>query len=57
MTSMTFPLRRLGKRVLGLHDEAEELLLKAGSDIGACPRYLDSDTRARRSARASRRPR
>jgi len=42
------------KRVLRLLDEAEELLLKVGSGIGACPRYRDSGGRPRRVERRSR---
>jgi len=33
------------KRVLRLLDEAEELLLKVGPLIGACPRYRDPNAR------------
>jgi len=42
------------KRALRLLDEAEELLLKVGSGIGACPRYNDPGRRPRSSARKSR---
>jgi len=41
------------KRVLRLLDEAEELLSKIGSGIGACPRYRDSGERPRQVARTS----